>query len=336
MTAIIERLIGPLPIWARRDHPLLRYLLRTKGRRLRGWLVLLLGLLIGGLLIGVGFLIATEFLTRPLPATVTEIMNRIAYGPLLMLQTVLWIAAMSLTIGAVGDSERRQQWDMLRVTESGAGLSLRTRWASVFFTLRTLLAIVVFVRVILIVGILSDLMAFQGEYLDLLISGIEPQMTIPLSIGDSSLDLGIVAGILLLAFMLTASLLLPFTALGFDAAFGLLLSTFIRQRTYTALAQVVLIAIRLAIVAGLLYAALGFMDNAITVPDGSPLPLMFAFGAFADWGLYYMHLGSLGEVWAIVPYGIFLGLALLIFALFQAFVTERMLQWATARAQLRG
>ncbi|MBE0690222.1 MAG: hypothetical protein IH587_08905, partial [Anaerolineae bacterium] len=72
------------------------------------------------------------------------------------------------------------------------------------------------------------------------------------------------------------------------------------------------------------------------LPDGLSFALMFFFGALGDWGLYFLHLSSFGEVWAIVPYGIFLGLALMLFALVQAFLADRLLLWAIDRAQSRG
>jgi hypothetical protein len=335
---MLERLLGPLPIWTRRDHPLLRYQLRTNvsRRRMRMWLRLLLGLLAGVVLLGFGYLVATNFASAPLPPMLTtETVNRVLYAPVFCLQLILGAAALSMTIGVVGESERRQQWDTLRVTESGAGLALRTRWVAVFFNLRPLLTVITVARLFLIVGVLWDLMAFQGEYLDLLISGISPQMSIPLPIGEPPIDLGLLAAILLLAFMLTAGIVLPFISVAFDAALGLLISTYVKQRTYTAILQIVLIVLRLAVTAALTYAALNYVSDQLVLSDESAWLVMAGFGAVADWGLYFLHLGSFGEVWARVPWGIVLGLVLMVFGLLQAFLAERMLVWATQRAQFR-
>ena len=57
---------------------------------------------------------------------------------------------------------------------------------------------------------LWELTDYQGRSLDLLISGIVP-------------DLPLVGAILLIALMMTAALLIPLTAVGFDAAVGLLI-----------------------------------------------------------------------------------------------------------------
>ena len=333
---MLERLIGPLPAWARRDHPLLRYELRGSGKPRRHLLRIIGALLLALLLIVFGYAVATEFFSRDLSPNLTETANRIAYPPLLLLQIVLGIAALSTTIGAVGEIDRKQQWDSLRVTPSGADLTLRTRWAAVFYRMRPLLAVILIGRVLLIVGILWDLTAFQGQYLDLLISGIVPQMSIVVPVGDPPLDLGVAAGVMLLAFMLTAAILLPFTSVGFDAAFGLLISTAIKNRTYNSMIQFGLIVFRLALTAALVLAAFQFIAGDVTLSEGLAWALMLLFGALADWGLYFLHLSSFGEIWAIVPYGVLLGLALVIFALVQAFIADRLLLLAIRRAQRRG
>jgi len=333
---MLERILGPLPAWARRDHPLLRYELRGNGKSSRRWLLLLGAGILGCLLLAVGYVIATELLSRPLSPNLTESINRVLYAPVLLLQIILGISALSISIGTIGEIMRRQQWDTLRVTENGAGLTLRTRWASVFYRVRPLLTVIIALRLLLIVGILWDLTAFQGQYLDLLISGIIPPMSIPVPIGDPPLDLGVVAGIMLLAFMLTSAVLLPLTSVGFDAAAGLLLSTLFKQRTYNALVQFGLLLLRLLVTAALLYAGFRFLGGQLTLSDGLSFALMFFFGALGDWGLYFLHLSSFGEIWAIVPFGIFLGLALMVFALVQAFLADRLLLWAIHRAQSRG
>jgi hypothetical protein len=327
---MIRRILGPLPDWAQEDHPFLRYELRSRGTR--RWLRVLsvVGVL---LLLAGGVLIATQVFTQPLSPNLTESANRILYVPVLVLQILLLISSFTMTTGVVGEAMRRQQWDNLRATEGGAALTLRTRWASIFYRLRGLLTLVTLARLLLILGILWDLTAFQGQYLDLLISGIIPQMTILVT---PDLDLGVAAGILLLSFMLTAGVLLPFTGVAFDAALGLLISTFVRQRTYNALVQVGMLLVRLLIMAAIGYGVVRFIDGSLILPDGAAFALLAAFGGVVDWGLYYLHLASYGEVWAVVPYGIFIGLVLMLFALLQAFVANRLLLWAIRRAQARG
>jgi hypothetical protein len=322
---MIRRLSAQLPIWARTTHPVLRYELgkvrppSQRARFGRALVVVLVALLLGG----GGYLIATGLLTHPAGTSLTETVNAIVFWPLLVIQFIARIAALTLTSNAVSDEVRRQNWDNLRATSLGAELALRARWASVFYRLRGILGIILLLRVILIFGILYDLTAFQGRYLDLLINGILPE--VPL-----------VAGVLLLSLLMTASLLLPITGVGFDAALGLLLSTLIRQRTYSALVQLLFILVRFAIVAGLLLAVARFMNGEMQLPDSTAWLLVAGFAALGDWGLAFLNLGVYGEIWATVPYGILLGLALLVFAMLQAIVTDQILVFAVRRAERKG
>jgi hypothetical protein len=327
---MIERFIGPLPAWAKREHPFLRYELRSAGGR--RWLLVagLLGLL---LLLAIGVLVATQVFNQPLSPNLTETVNRVLYVPLLVLQVLLMLAAFTMATGAIGDLIRQQRWDNLRATEGGTTLALQTRWAAIFYRLRLLLTLIVGARLLLVLGILWDLTAFQGQYLDLLISGITPQLSIPVS---PDLDLGVAAAVLLLSFMLTAGVLLPLTTVAFDAALGLLLSTFVRQRTYSILLQLGVLLVRAVVMVGIGLLTVRFLQGQTQVADGLSFALMAAFGAFVDWGLYFLHLGSFGEVWAVVPFGVLLGVALLLVALAQGFLANRMLLWAIQRAQVKG
>jgi hypothetical protein len=182
---------------------------------------------------------------------------------------------------------------------------------------------VLVLRLLLIIGILYDLTAFQGRYLDLLINGIVP-------------DVPLAVGVLLLSLLMTAALLLPITGVGFDAALGLLLSTYIRQRTYSALVQVLVIILRIGLVAALTYAVTQFVNGDLQVSDPAAWALVGGFGALGDWGLRFLDLGFYGEIWATVPYGILLGLGLLAFSMLQAIVTDQILVWAVRRAERKG
>ncbi len=322
MTTFGQRFARQFPDWTRRDHPALRYELGAEPRppaRVR-YLRALLVVLAGLLLLGVGYLIATSLLAHEAGANPVEALFRTLYFPTLALQLALIAAAFSLTIGKVAREVRRHNWDNLRATPDGADLSLRARWAAVFYRLRGLLGVVLAVRVLLLVGLLWDLTAFQGRYLDLLISGITP-------------ELGLVAAIVLLALTMTAALLLPFTTVGLNAAFGLLVSTMVRQRTYTALVQIVYILLRVALALGLLWAAAMFLNGGIVTTDPAAWLLIAAAAALGDWGLMLLSLSLYAEIWAKVPNGIFIGAGLLAFALLEAAIADQLLNWAVRRAQ---
>lgn len=323
---MIRRLAMQLPVWARPAHPILRYGLKPqplsrRARYARALSVILLLLVMGG--VGYILLLATNFPKPPPGQNLTETLLDFVFWPALILQIFTRLAVQTLTVNTVSDEKRRQTWDSLRATEHGAELTLRTRWASVFYRMRGLLGLILLVRLVLIFGILFDLTAFRGGYLDRLVNGIVP-------------DIPLLVGALLLAFMMTASLLLPLTGIGFDAAVGLLISTRFHQRTYAVLTQVVIAVVRIALVAGLIYGMSQFTAHDANLPDGVAWLLMAAFAAMGDWGLVFLQLGFFGDVWANVPYGIFISLGLLVFAMLQAGLTDGILALAIRRAERSG
>lgn len=324
---LLRRLVIQLPDWARPEHPILRYeLTRTGSRKLprrtryfRAFGVVMLGLA----LVAAGYLIATNLLRQPAGQNLTEEVLAVLFWPLLALQVLLRILTIVLTGGAISEEKRRQAWDNLRATESGAELAIRTRWASVFYRLRGLIGVIIAARVLLIFGILWDLTAFQGRYLDLMINGIVPEVGLPVAA-------------VLVAFFMTATLLLPLTGVGLDAAVGLLVAAVFQQRTYSALAQIILLLARLAVVAVLTYAATQFVMGDLAASDLGAWLLMAGYAALADWGLAYLNLGFYGEQWATVPFGIFIGLALLLFSMLQAALTDWILGVAIRQAERKG
>jgi hypothetical protein len=324
---LVHLFIGQLPAWARRDHPVLRQELGTTAVRVswqRRYGRALGAVVGGGVLLLIGYLIATGLLQRSAGQTPVEVVNAVLFWPLLVIQLLLSVAGLTSTSNFVSDEMRRQNWDNLRATEHGAEMSMRARWVAVFYRLRGLLGVVLIARAILIGLMLWELTAFQGRYLDLLINGIVP-------------DVPLVAAVLLVSFTMTAALLLPLTTVGFDAAVGLLVSALVQQRTYSTLIQAILIFARLVVTAGLLIGATLFLQGQfLQSSDVGAWILMVGYGVIGDWGLAFLHLGRSSEIWATIPYGIFLGLALLVFALAQAAVADRLLIFAVRQAQKKG
>ena len=192
-----------------------------------------------------------------------------------------------------------------------------------YYRLRLLLGLVIFLRIILVLGILYDLTGFQGRYIDLLINNITPEIS-PL------------VGALLLAFLMTASLLLPLTAIGMQAAIGLLIAVNVQQRVYNVMAQVIIIVVRLFIIVGLTVATTQFINNQLILGDAPAWLLTGAYAAIGDWGLRFLHVGFYSEIWATIPYAIFFGIALLVFTLGQSLVTEWILTLTIRRAERIG
>jgi hypothetical protein len=322
---MIQRFTGQLPLWARTDHPILRYelarveRLSTRARLIRALWVVVLGII----LFGGGYLIATGFLQQPPGQNLTESMLNVLFWPMLVVQILASVLSLLLTGNTIAEEVRRQTWDNMRATEAGAELTVRTRWAAVFYRIRGLLVVIIVIRLVFIAGILYDLTAFQGRYLDLLINGIVPDIALPIAA-------------LLLAFTMTVGLLLPLTVIGFDAAIGMLIAATLQQRTYAVLAQVLYVIFRLVLVAGLTYAITQLIAGNLFETDTGAWAVSLAFSAFGDWGLALLNLGFYGELWATVPFGIFLGLALLLFSLAQAAITDWLMVIAIRQAERRG
>jgi hypothetical protein len=337
---MIRRIIGPLPTWATREHPVLNYHLRGQARRTRPqrYLLGLLVLVMLAFLLAGGYAYATNLFANPPGQNLTESANRIFFFPLVILQLLVGVTSLSMTVGAVGEEQRRVTWDNLRATPSGAALTIRTRWAAVFHQSRFLLLVITALRLLLIFGLLRDLTAFQGDYLNLLIGGVTP--TIPPTLGG--VPFAVPVGAVLLSLFMTAAALLPFTTLALDAAVGLWLATRFHRRVYTLVIQFLLVLFRVVLVGGLVYVTLAFVDNNINLSvrllDWLPLEwiTLFAFSGFADQGVKLLHLGFAGEVWVLTPYSVFIGPALLILAIGQAALADWILGRAIRTAERHG
>ncbi|MCB9453359.1 MAG: hypothetical protein H6672_18155 [Anaerolineaceae bacterium] len=323
----IQWLTGPLPEWIRADSPFVRYELAALHRsahrnRRRLQMVGIVGVII--LSFWAGYIVATGFFQHEPGYNLTESLRAILFWPVLLAQVVAQISVLLLTVSMVSEQQHRQAWDDLRGTANGVRMSMRARWAVVlFYRLRWPLLVIYAARVLMILGLLYDLTAFQGHYLDLLLNGVMPTVT-P------------VVAVLLLVLLMAAALLLPLTSLGLDAAVGLLLATRVQQRTYSTLAQIIMVLFRLALVALIVWGATQFVAGRVQIDAGQGWLLLAAFGAMGDWSLSFLHLSFMGSLWLVVPYSLLLGAAFLLFALAQAALIDVVFAFAVRRAERAG
>ncbi len=313
-----------LPEWAQPDHPLLQYelfLFRRRGGR-TGFILQLS--LLSILLAGSAALYAALVL-RPAGATnVTSLFWQSIYYPTLFLQLLTMISALTLGASAVGGERSRKTWDNLRVTEFGAGLALRARWAGILYRLRAPITLILLVRLMLIAGILYDLTAFGGLYPEIL--GAQAKPPLP----EWRLDL------LLIAFTVTVNLLLPILQIAVAAAFGILLSVAVRERVYALIIQMLVVAIQLAFaVAGAWAIALMIRSDASAASDWS-YALVYGYSALGDWGLLLAQLGSLGEIWRRVAFGTTFSVGLMMLVLALGMVADGMMWLAGRLSESRG
>jgi hypothetical protein len=311
--------------WAEQSKPLLRYEQsrnapdnHSQARiwRIIAWVALLSVLLLGG------YFFATNGLQTSLDRPYSQALWRFIVIPLFLMQVLVQVAALSLGLGAVGAERRRQTWDNLRATERGTEISLQTRFPAIFSRLFGFAAFIAIGRLLLIGAILYEVMSFQGDYLNLLSARSNPAV---------SLELGM---ILLGAFM-TAFVLLPITATAFNIALGLCISAWVRNRAVAAILQILVLGLRVLSAGLLFYYAWQLAYEGIVLEASPALGLLSSSAAFGDWGLLLSQLSLAGEFWRTVPYSIFIGLALLLWLIIQALLTQGLLKLAVRAAELR-
>lgn len=309
---VLKTILGELPDWAAPKNPLLRYELSRfepemsrRGRifRIGMWVFFLAALVLAG------YSYASHGFQQPLETPYTLDIWRILFFPVLILQIILRVVGLSLGVDAVRDERRRQTWDNLRATEHGAEIGLRTRWVSVFYRLRGLIFTVMTARIVLLGAVLYEVTSMQGTYLDLLAAKSVPSISLPLAI-------------ILLSALMTATIILPITALAVDIALGLLISTAISNRAFAGLAQALILTFRLVSTITLFCLIWGFMNHEINLEGTQALALVGALSAWGDWGLTLTQLSQSGQLWADLPYSVFVGLALLLFVIVQVSIAN--------------
>ncbi len=337
---MLRRLYAQLPVFARPDHPIMRYLLLREGRRVSRSSAVLRGLGIALVVAFVpigGWLVATRFGTQPVEVDNRfDAIYRSLYWALVVLQVLLRISAVNGTIGVIAAEERQQTWDTLKITTEGALLTMKARWAAVFYRLLPILIILMLARALFILIALYDLTTFQGKYIDILLGG-----TVPLGEPHLSKDLaesvGVTSGVIIAALGMTAALVAPFTALAFDASLGLLVGTIMRSRFASILGQLGLIFARLLITTWALWvgaSALGLSPFVSGAASSSTAGWLGAFFGVAegDLGLTMLHFPYVGRMWADYNYGVFIGVAFLGYVLLQAALANWLVALAGRRA----
>lgn len=311
-----------LPVWGRPSHPIMRAILGSGEKRSWRSRIFQLFLLIGSSVFAVllGYVIAQGASDEP---TVREIL----YYPLIGAQTIALLLALALTANVIAFEKQKQTWDSLKLTTTGASLTLRARWLSVYFRLWWLLVPITLGRLVYVGYLLNDLTEFQGRALDLYISGITPEI---------SLDVAI----LLITAQMTGFVLLPFVAIGLGGAIGLLLAALTRSRSIAILGMLLLVGLRLAITVSGLIVGNTVINNEGLLPDVFEMETTSAWtrilfvSAEGDMGLRLLRLDTLGQIWADVENSVYIGAAFLGLVLAQAVVANIVVllaSWMAAR-----
>lgn len=316
-------LTSQLPDWARPDHPILQYelahLKKSFPLRVRFIQILMIALLLGL----VGYLYATYIYVSPTRGNWSDLAWRMLYFPTLLVQAATAIVALSYGIGSIGQERNRRTWDNLRATEVGAEMTLRTRWIAILYRLRLPILAILMVRIVLLAGMVYDITAFGGQYTEMLMQNITPTLPEPR------------LGLVMVALMMTANILVPLTMIASAAALGILISVMIRNRAYSATMQVILGFFILMVTIGLLLIISQVLQGQLELDDTALLAVFLAYSGFGDWGLLLAQMGSAGEIWVIVPYGVFIGGALVVLMLIQSAISDGMIWLAVKLSESR-
>ncbi len=328
-----------LPDFAHPNHPIMRYALAAgrKASRRAQLIRLVIGILLALGMLVLGWQIATSFGTVPLD-TINPLdkVFLVLYWPLVIAQVIMRLYALGSTSGVISSEVQHGTWDTLKITSDGALLTMKTRWAVVFYRLQLILGILLLARLFFVAVALINLTSFQGRYLDLLLSG-----TVPFGPPNVSNDAAAIIGILIMSMMITASLLAPFTSVALDASVGMLLGTLSRGRLLGIIGQVVLLVTRIlttawALQVGAAALSLGPQNSGL-FPALGGTPLEMWLGAFfgiaeGDMGLTLLHLPHVQRLWADREYGVLVGIAFLGYTLLQAALANLFIKWAGRRA----
>ncbi len=313
-----------LPEWARPDHPLIQYELshHRTGHSRRAFFFQLAALLL--LLAGaaVAYAVATGL---PLAGSnVSAVVWQSLYFPTLALQLISFILALSLGAGSVEGERSRKTWDNLRVTEAGAGQALRARWLGILYKLRAPIAAIALVRLLFLVGALAEMTAFGGLYVEMLGAQARPPLPDPR------------LGLLHITLTMTVSLLQPLVAIALAAVTGILLTVSIRERIYTVLIQLIIVAVKLVFVAAAALAIASIFRGDAEVSTDVEYLLLLAYTGFGDWALMLAQLGSLGEIWQRLPHGSNISFALAALLFLFGIGADAMMRLAESLAEIRG
>jgi hypothetical protein len=313
-----------LPPWARPTHPVMRYALGYNESR-RGTLArILLVLILAVLVVGISYAYTAQNTTAENPP-----LREFMYYPLVASMLLMQLLAFALTTNTVALERQKGTWETLQITLVGAQTSIRAQWFLVFYRVRWILLGVFLIRLIYLGLLMKDMTDFEGRAIDVRIIGISPEVSLEVAV-------------FLIAALMTAAVLQPFVVLAFDSGLGILVATLTRRRNAGILTTVVLLVARI-----LLTGISLFLGNEIIGANGTTANIA-NMGNLERWGrtllltmqgdysLRLLNLETLGNLWADLSDGIYLGGIVLLLVVLQAIVANAMVLFAAWRAARPG
>lgn len=247
------------------------------------------------------------------------------YHPVIIGQAIVSAVVITLGLHIIPALRRRGTWDHIRATSGGSRAGVRAAWAHIVYhrASRLLMVLTYAPRVFLFALLLYDLPSFRGDYLAQVIGVHNPSI-------PAALDVP------LMGLIVTAAFVLPFTAIGLEAAFALLLSTFFRSRQTIGMVQTGLILARAAWAAA---PVLILGEMVVRAGTGDTISALggwtagFASTVLGDWGLSGLHAAELDRLWRLIPFAALIPALAVVAAVAQSALTILVLHWTARRAQ---
>jgi hypothetical protein len=329
----LNSLLAPLPAWARPTNPVLRYIIRRERRR-QNTIWRTIGLLLTLAIIGAAFTVSYDLYRHGylgyLSRNGESGLYTTAYIPLALLQFTVIMTGSSLAVSLGLTSpmmplnQQRETWEIVKVTPYGAELTLRSRWAGVYYYVAWMLIGLTLLRAILIGQMLADLLHSKSYHFAAYTAGITP--------GVPTWGRGLV-----LAVFIVAALLQPIVTTGLNAALSLFLSASIRRtlllRTALGLLTLAeLIAFTVAVTAGIVVLDLDPMFRQAQVSVPGRWLVLLSFALMGDQSLRFLNLRTFTQTWVRVDYGIGLGLAIPLAVLLEFLIAVGLVRLAGRQA----
>jgi hypothetical protein len=218
----------------------------------------------------------------------------------------LWVAGLLLqaagTFWVTVHVRPPQTHDLLRTTPDGLALWVRGAWRSLLREARVILLYICLVRIAMISLLLVEVTAMRGRFLDLIAAfGMAEPLPVPVLI-------------FLLAIGMTVALLLPLTALAFDAMLALLLTYTLRERVFAVSCQIGWLLARLGGMGAALWLHDRVASGEILTSADTWLSLYAVSALVGDHGATFTSLARMSQAWAslgFAPWVALLGGALL-------------------------
>ncbi len=241
----------------------------------------------------------------------------VLYVPLLIVQDITISLALLIGRGTLLHEYQPTTWEVFKVTSHGIGFVVRARWATIFYQLRWLLLVIMVSRLGLLGLMLVDLTGCYNCFGALSMTGIAP-------------DVSPVFAVVLVAAFMTAAVLQILMSVGFNGALGIFIGIIFRKRVTSQLASVIILMTEIGLMGLALAVGQSALDRELTTHVSEtthPWGILLGLGAWGDQGLRFMDFHTLLRTWLHLPYGVYLGLALLGIVILQAVITNLLLLW---------